>query len=415
MSTNAESGLRNQRIEFARESTFGAAPADPSFLKYSDTISSFSATPEAVLEERRGLGSPDPADFERGPESHEVTVSYDLVKWFSATGDAAYDGLVRDADNRLPASHSLVAREDKGAVPAEHTVSGNASYATRIYVVGTGGLVDEVAITGDPSDSQPVQIELTYTYQYLRPYQIDQPDAATDVVVSSTDAGDTGVSVTIEDEGAATSETVTTDGTDGTTLVQTTATFGDIDAIDVAGDHVGDIEVAINSGSDTTPSAGDTLAVIAGSANYGGVESDGGVPALGTGSHEALGSPSPETFIGDRILRGTNPFIHEINSATLTVSNNVESMEVSDGFGMSLHAGNRNVTMEATMFGENTTYDMVSDHLQNVANDIDWEMTGGTLTVDQSRLTSPGDVAKEEGQAVMTTDNEFTGEGITIV
>jgi len=89
-------------------------------------------------------------------------------------------------------------------------------------------------------------------------------------------------------------------------------------------------------------------------------------------------------------------------------------MEVSDGYGMSLHSGNRNVTMEATLFGENTTYDLVKDHLQNVGKDIEWTMDGGSLTVDTARLTGPGDVAKEEGQAVMTTDNEFTGESLTI-
>lgn len=417
MSTRAESGLRDQRIDFAREgdNNFGGALADPSFLKYSDTVNSLSATPEAVLEERRGLGSADPADFQRGPESHEVTINYDLVKWFSATGDAAYDGLVRDADNLLPDSHTLLVREDKGSVPAEHTVAGNASYSTRIYLVGRGGLIDEVAITGDPSDSQPISVELTYLYQYLRTFQIDQPGSSTYLTLRSTDSGDTGLAVEVESEGGTTSETVSLDGSDATTVVSTSNQYGDVDGFYVSSEHAGDIVLSINDGSDTAPTEGDEISRLPGTTTYGGGEYDYGVPVLGTGSRETVGSlGSPETFIGDRIGRYSTPMPHEINSATLTVSNNVEETEVASGYGMSLHPGNRNITLEPTLFSENTTYDLVTEHLQNNAQNMTWEMTGGTLTLNSAVLSEPGEIAKEEGQAVMSVESVFTAAGISI-
>lgn len=408
-----EAGLRNHRTEFARESAFGATGSDPSFLKYSSSVTNVTWSSGATLEARRSLGNADPVDHHRGPESHELTVTYDLCKFFTDAGsanDAAYDGLARDADNLLPNSHTLVDREDKGQVAAANTVSGNTARPTRIFTVGKGGLIDEVAVTGDPSDSQPISVELSYVFQKVRSYQIDQPNSGTLLAVRSTDAGDTSQSVTIEDEGGATAETL---ALNGTSLVSTSNTYADIDAVELSAETAGDVEVVVNTGSATSPTAGDVLASVAGATTYDNVEGDLGVPALGAGSHEDAGTlPAPEQFIGDRILRAASPVPHEIPSATLTVSNNVEEQEVSSGFGMSLHPANRNITLEASMFGENQTHAMLVDHLQNNSKSIDWEMTGGTVTLESAALTEPGDRAAEEGQAVMTSDNTFEATGI---
>lgn len=408
---NPEGGLRNHRTEFVRESAFGEAPADPGFLKYSDTVNTFSWSSDSVTEPRRGLGSPDPVGFLKGPETHEISVAYALIKWFSSTGDAAYDGLVRNADNLLPASHTIVDREDKQAINADQTVSGNASYDTRIYTVANGGMIDEVAITGDPSDSQPVTVELTYLAQKVRSYQIDQPDSGTYLVVNSTSANDTSQTLTIEDEGAATTEDVALNGTSD---VSTSSQFDNIDALSLNGETEGDVRVYINDGSDTSPTQGDQLAEISGQTTYNGVEGDLGVPALGAGSHEALSSPAPEVFIGDSIDRGGSPVPYEIPSATVTVANNIEETERSSGYGMALHPGNREITMEASMFGESMTHDLLVDHLQTEAQSIDWTLDGGTLTLEGAVLQDAGERAAEEGQAVMTTDNTFQADGITI-
>jgi hypothetical protein len=410
---NPEGGLRNHRTEFARESTFGSAPSNPSFLKYSDSITNFSWSSDSVNEARRSLGSADPVGFLKGPETHEITVEYDLVKWFTdGSGnaeDAAYDGLVRDSDQLLPNSHTIVDREDKGGIDSGQTVSGNTSYSTRIYTVAKGAYIDDVAISGDPSDSQPVTVELTYLAQKTRPYQIDQPDSNTLLTITSSDSNDTSQTVTIEDDGAGTAEDVTLDGTN---LVSTSSQFGDIDAIELSSETDGDVTVSINTGSQTSPTQGDDLAVISGKTSYNDEEGDLGVPALGTGSHESL-SESVETFIGDVIDRGGSNLPYEIPSATVTVANNIEETERSSGYGMALHPANREITMEATMFGESMTHEMLMQHLQNTAKNITWKMDGGDLQLDNAVLQEPGERAAEEGQAVMTTDNTFMADGIT--
>lgn len=412
--TNPEGGLRNHRTEFIRESSFGTPGSNPSYLKYSDSINSFAWTSDSVNEGRRGLGSADPIGFLKGPETHEVVVSYDLVKWFTdGSGnakDAAYDGMARDADQLFPNSHTIVDREDKLSISSDQTVSGNTSYDTRLYTVAKGAVIDEVAVTGDPSDAQPVQVELTYLAQKGRSYQIDQPGSSTLLTVKSSSANDTSQSVTIENEGAGTSESVTLNGT---SLVSTSSTFGDIDAIELSGETDGTITVSINDGTNSSPTEGDALAKIEGKNTYDSVEGDLGVPALGSGSHETLSSPSVEQFIGDVIDRGGSNFAYEIPSATVTVANNVEETERSSSYGMGLHPGNREITMEATMYGDAMTHDLLQQHLENTAKNVTWKLDGGNLQLDNAVLQEPGERAAEEGQALMTTDNLFQADGLT--
>jgi hypothetical protein len=411
---NVEGGLRDHRVEFARESDFGSAPADPSFLKYSTTIDNVTWASDSTVEDRRGIGSADPVGFLKGPESHEVTLSYDMMKWFvdgsNNANDAAYDGLARDSDNLLPNSHTIVDREDKGSIDADQTVAGNTSYATRIYTVAKGALIDEVTVNGDPSDSQPVTIDLTYTAQKTRSYQFDQPSSSTLLTVVSDDNGDSSQTVTIENEGAGNSESVSLNGT---TVESTSVQFADIDAIELSAETAGTVSVSVNDGTNSSPTEGDTLAELDGTSTYDGVEGDLGVPALGSGSHEA--DPSGvETFIGDTIDRGGNNLAYEISSTSVTVSNNIETTERASGYGMGLHPGNREITLEATMYGESMTHDMIEQHLQTVAKNVTWNMDGGSLQLDGAVLQDAGDRAAEEGQAVMTTDNSFQADGITI-
>ena len=420
---NTERAVAPQRIDFVREDylgtgTYGVTPTDPEFLKYSDNVRNLNATPESVIERRGGLGSPDPRSFERGPESHQITITYDLVKWLgSATGDAAYDGLERQDDNLLPDSHSFLTREDKTQVTADNTVSGNTARPTRLYLYGRGGLVSEGSVMGNPSEQQPIVVELTYRFQYLRAHQIDQPtsdESDTYLTVKSTDSADTSLTVTIEDEGGATSEDVTTDASDGTTVVSTSSQFGGIDSVYVDADNVGDIVVSVNSGDDTTPTEGDELTRVVGSSNYSDVESDYGVPPIGSGSRETVASlGSHENFLGDTIQSDSSPYPYQIQAVNLVFNNNLETTEVADQFGMAVHPGNRNLNWESTIFGENASIDSLQAHFQNTARNQSWEMDGGTVTLDSAHLVEPGEVAKEEGGAVMTVENAWTAEGIT--
>lgn len=402
---NPEAGLRNHRPEFIREDTFAVTPSDPEILKYSHTMTNVTWASDSVNEPQRGLGDADPKGFIKGPETHEHTIGYDLVKWFTPTGDAAYDGMARDSDQLLPFSHTILDREDKGQINSNQTISGNTARPTRIYTVGKGALIDEVAMTGDPSDAQPVTMELSYLAQKSRSYQIDQPtssEAPTALDVVSSDASDTSQTLTIESEGATTTEQVTLNGT---TTVTTTSTFSNVDALSLDTETVGDVTVSI--------SGGDAISIIQGKVSYRGVEGDLGVPALGSGSREDVSGQPVETFIGDQISRDGVEYPYEISSATLTVANNIEETERSNGFGMALHPGNRETTMEATMFGEAMTHNLLVQELTNEIDDITWQLDGGTVTLPNSIMDEPGERAAEAEQAVMTTDNTFQSEGLS--
>lgn len=410
---NPEAGLRNHRTEFVREDSIGVIPTDPEYKLYSDTITETSWAPDATNSARRGLGDADPTEFMRGPETHEITVVYDLVKWLgSATGDAAYDGIARDDDNLLPSSHAFIDREDKSQIASESTVAAaGTARGTRLYTVGKGGLIDEVALTGDPSDSQPISVELSYVFQNVRTYQIDQPDSQTYLVVSSSSSNDTSQSVTIEDEGSTTSETLTLNGT---SVVSTSSQFSDIDAVHLDSETEGDVTVSMNTGTEASPTEGDALMTIKGSDSYNGIQGDRGVPPMNSGTREQPGDLGDvETFLGDVIRRSASPVPYEIQSMTLTISNNIETSERVEAFGLAVYPGNRNITAEATVYGETATHDLLEDHLTSVATDISWEMDGGTVTIQQANLTEPGERAAETGQAIMTTDNTFTGTGIS--
>jgi len=417
---NPEAGARRNRLGFIREAEYGVTPADPDYLKYSDSFTDWTWTSGATNEAIPTAGDVNPVGFEKGPEDHDMEVTYPLLKWFvdgsSNPLDAAYDGLVRDADNLLPNSHTVVDRVDRDAISADATVAGNTARPSRLYVVGRGGLIDEADITGDPSSTPPTMIDLSYKFQKVRPFQIDQPtssEGSTLITASSSDAADTSQTLTIEDEGANTSVSLTLNGT---TLVTDATSFDNIDAVELSEECVGDVTVYINSGDQSTPTQGDELCVIRGSDSYDGVEGDLGVPALGAGSREDTSSLTGgyEKFIGDVIQRGANPYPHEIPSASITVSNNVDSEVRSSGYGQAYFPGDREVQFEATVYGEAVTYDLLDYHLRNEQLDHSWEMTGGTLTVVNASLTDPADDEVSEGNAVATRDNTFTGTDLTI-
>jgi len=424
-----DSGIRPHDVHFIREDEPDSLPSTVSYLAYSDEsgIGELSATAGATIERRRGVGNKRVQDHERGPESHEISVVYDLVKWFTqnngAAYDAAYDGILRATDNSVANTHRYVQREEKELLAGD-TLSGNTARTSREYIVGRGGYVDEITVTGDPSDSQPVTIELAYLFQYLRAFQIDQPtDGESDVLlaVESTESTDTGVQVEftgVDSSGSDAYESITTDGSDGTTTVSTTTSFQEVDAVYVSEDNVGTIQVSVNAGSQSSPTAGDLLAEVYGKSTYDDVESDNGVPAWDPGSGGSKEDPttlgSPEKFIGDRITRASNPVPHEVNSASVTIENNVAETERNTAFGMDLSMGEQNIMMEATMFGPSMSMDLLWDHLQTKSRDRTWEMGGGNLELLNTVLQEPGDVAKEEGQAVMTTDNSFDSAGFNV-
>lgn len=408
MSTD-EGALRNQRIEFARENVKGVFPTEPAFEFFSDNMNSVEWSPSPGVQERRGLGGPDISGFFNGPEEHEFTVSYDLQRFVAdASGnpvDPAGDGILRDSNNDLPNTHSLLIREENYEVPEDETVDGeNGPKDTRLYLVGVGGRVSSVTLSGDPGSQQPITVELSYSFQKVREYQFDQPDTSTDLELVSTDDADT-FDVTLESEDGATNDTVTLAGT---SPVLTTETFAGLDAVDLDDDPQGDVEVRTTGGT--------TLAVIRGAEFYGHGEGDEGVPALGTnGSHASAIGSTYETILDDTLERpqGT-PLAHEINSVEFTVENDLEMREQLGTPRMAISVGNRTVEVAATVVGPTESVKNAEETLGAVSSNVEWSLDGGTLTAVDARLTDFGGVSKSEGEAAMSLDNTFTGETVDV-
>lgn len=391
-----ESGIRALRLEFVRETTEGVTPTNPAWLVYSDAVQNFEVSPTASINPRSNVGTPDVVNFNAGTESHEFSVTYDLQRWFTSAGDAAYDGMFRNADGALPASHSMVARARSGDDGADD----GGSY---IFYVATGAKIGTVTLAGEPENGEPITVTLNYMCRKLRAYQVDQPAASGVVSIVSTDNADT-MNITVESVDADETETI---ALTGTTPAVGAVSFPEIDAALLASQPKGNVTISIG---------GTGLMTIYGTDAYGGREGDLGIPLLGTGSHGAAVGTAYENILGDTITRGGSPLgiDADIASVSLTVENNIESSSTVYSIGKILSEGMRDVTLSANIFGPTASFDSMMDHLRAVESDVVWTLTGGTLTLTGAALTSMGSVARDTGLALLTVDNTFQGKNIVI-
>jgi hypothetical protein len=410
-----EGAIRSQRVEFVREVTRGDFPTSPAFELYSMNITGLSWSPSPGVNERRGIGGPDIHTFHKGPEEHELTVEYDLQRWLTDGGgnpnDAAYDGVARDSNNDLPNTHSVLVREVNEGVPADETVdayaetgysSGNPTTKdTYLMLVGIGGYIDEVTFSGDPGSEQPVTVELSYQFQKVREYQIDQPDGTLTVHNDGTRS----VDVTLANADGSTSNQLTVAaGGSSTTVVA----YDELEAVDLSRDVDGPVTVVDNG-------TGEAIAVIRGSDHYGGVEGDLGTPSVGGGSHAgALASPY-ETILDDSIERPVGERIaFEINSVEFTVSTELDTRERIGTLAMGISAGDRTVETTATIVGPTESVQQADEALGVAGANVRWRMDGGNLQANNATLPDVPGVDKSEGEAAMSLDNTFRGEDVTI-
>lgn len=412
----SEGAIRPQRAEFVRETTTGVFPTDPAFLAFSDNITSLSWSPDPGVDPRRGIGDPDPVVFHKGPEDHELSIEYDLQNWLVTGGgdplDASADGLLRTANNQLGATHSVLLREENNGVEASETVDGwgdtgqesgsPTSKDTRMFLVGKGGRHASVTYTGDPGSDIPVVTEIQYNFEKVREYQIDQPPSSTTLDVYN--GGSSDVDVTIEDEGAGTTETIT--ATAGTTT-SGSSSFTGIDAVSLASRVDGDVAII-----DTNLS--EVLAIIRGGDHYA-AEGDLGVPALGGGSHAGAIGTAYETLLDDSIERPAGTGIaFEINSVEFSVDNNLDIRTQVGTSDSGISVGERTIEVSATVLGPTQSIQQMDEAMAAIQADIDWVMSGGTLTADQAANMDPGGVDKSTGEAAMSLDNTFQATGVTI-
>lgn len=394
-----ESGLRNLRLHFVREVEPGTTPADPAWERYSDSIMGFGTGPNVNLFARRPIGSADIAGFHAGPEDHQLTLSYHFQRWLvDGVGDpidAMGDGLLRDADNRLPNVHSILARLD---IQAGGALNGG----RRIFTYATGARIGSGSLPGNPDSGEPIVAALTYVAEKIRSFVIDQPAVADMVTVVSTDAADTTQSVTIESEGVVVSETL---ALNGVTPASGATLFPDIDAIRLDGETEGDVIVSIG---------GTEIARILGRASYDGMESDLGLPLLGTGSFAGEIGTEFETVIGDTVLRDGVDLDDNVLALELSFENNLETTARLKNRRRTINEGPRDVMMSATVFSARGSHDAFVEHLKVSELDIVWTMTGGTITLVGAALTAVGQRQYTSQEAIMRRDNTFTGRSVTV-
>lgn len=412
MSTTAsdvpDSGQLPGRIEWVEEPARGEVPVDPAWKRASDNMRQFEADEGASVERQDGLGTADAVNHNRGMEEPSLNLGYDLQRFpVDAAGDpvdpSAY-GILRDEYNRLPGTLLWVSRRDRPG--------GNDGGGVREYKVIRGAAVSSASADLDPSEAQPILMELEHQPVKVRSYLVHQPAAATDVVVSSTSANDT-MDITIEDEGAATTETVTLSGT---SLVQTTASFDNIDSVWLTEEPEGDVTVAINSGTDTTPAEGTALATLTGGLAYSDddqpVDGDQGIPSLGNGSHSTEIGTSYEHFVGDRFERPAgSPVRSRVNSASWTIENDMETNALHRTRAPAVDEGSRTVSVEADVSGEFVSHKSMMEALQKVQVDLEHELGGGYFTFKNTVPTDSATETLESDQGVSTLSETLEASG----
>ena len=303
------------------------------------------------------------------------------------------EAFLRDCDDQVEA-RTIVLRE-------KHCTGGTSSNGLRTYVVGEGCKPASARIPGDPGQAGPIEVEITYTAEKGRQYEISQPSAGTVLYVLSSAAADYAATVTVEDDDG-TQEEIVVSGTGSTT-------FTSIDACELASELTGTLTV--QEGSAT----GATLIVIRGSGDYANAEGDMGIPVLPTsGSRTASLGSAYEKFLGDTIQSDGSDLAYDINSAELSVDNSVEALPRGQTRKQRIVEGNRVLQLTATVMGENEYQTQVTKHLMATANDIVWTMTNNVFSLLGAVLTDVGDKSIEEGAAYLQFDNVFTGTSITL-
>ena len=326
----------------------------------------------------------------------------------SATGTVEAAGIATlEAGISTPLAEAFM-RDDDGQLEARtiikrelHYEGGESSKGLRTYVVLEGCKPASARIAGDPGAAGPMEVEINYTLEKGRQYEISQPSQATVLYVLSSESADYAATITVQDDDN-TQEEIVVSGT-GSTL------FRSIDACELASELTGTLTVQEGT------SAGATLVVIHGSNKYANAEGDLGVPVIPTsGSRTATLTGTYEKFLGDTVQVSSADLAYDINSSELAVDNSVEALPRGQTRKQRIVEGNRTLTLAATVMGENEYQTQIARHLMATPIDIVWTMTNNTISLWGAVLTDVGDNVVEEGSAYLQFDNVFTGTSVTL-
>ena len=413
MSLNLESYLKGFRIVYVAEATYGVPPTNPTWLLYSDEVEQIGGDiVRAAITPQRVLGSANVASFILGSHTSQLALRY-RVHDRTLADDVIEDAMVRDADNLLAASHSIMVRHERTL-----TV-GIDSAGTRDYIVAQGGYITSGVLTGQLEPATALTFAPLYQCQRVRKYRIDQPDTSgADVLIGIKSSAATIVTVTIEDEGASVSQTKALAGTVYTSMGVTK--YGNIDAIRLASAIPGDLLVSINTGSDATPVEGKLLCTIRGGTFYG-ADGDLGIPLLGSGSYPMAIATAMSTLKGSTIEWDSAGLADvSVANVSLTVDNfeGGSSLPTAGSTNQSIIVGGSTFTVSAQVVGTHQTHANIDDHLGGTAATFTWKpsaTSAKTLSLAGTIIMNPGGANFEIGQGVPVLDIELQGEALTLV
>lgn len=409
MPLNVESGIKPTRIQYVAESTTGVAPTDPAWKRYSDIAVSMDAQTVASIFRQRGLGQYKVNAFFQGAETADWTIGYHLHDR-DLTGDVLNTALVRDADNNLAESHTVVERMDRSLSV------GAASAGSRLYTVGLGGFIGTMGLAGSLEPAEPILATPAYAFEKIRSYRIDQPASATLLGANSTDAADTTQDVTVEDEDAATTLTATLNGT--TEISLGASTLADIDAVALSAQTKGDVEIWVNTGTDSSPVKGTVLCTIFGSDHYGGSEGDLGVPLLGSGSNASAIGGSFALLTASTLQWGGSALADVVvESMSVTIENNLDRLPTAGTRRQKIFPGQLDISADTDLVGNFQSHVNLDDHLSGLAQSLTWQVGTGankTITLTGAIKEVPGGRTKDAETGLIRLSTTFAGQDGTI-
>jgi len=407
MSTNrapVESGLQDIRTEWVDETTPGEFPSDPEWNIFAPEITEFTYSTDGNKEANPALGQVDPFSHERASESASATISYRQAQFpVDSNGDVVD-----------PVAYPITA--DEGADYPSHTVlqrreapsGGRLDGGVREFAVLVGARPVAATFDGDPSSTEPIPQKLEYEAERARTYVVHQPSASETLVVESTADGDTN-DVIIEDEDANTTETVTLPGT-SPNEVATSESFDNIDAIEVQGDHAGDIQV----GTDTGTGSIDTELLekpITGS-NTDGVDSLPGLPALGSGSHGATVPSDGPLFLGTDADWTGSQLADRVHALELSVERETDRNPRQGTRKQSVDVGSRTVTIDADLAGPYESAERIAEHHRDKTGQFVWTFSDGEqIAVSDTEIVDAPDFTRSAGDTNFIPSVTFEGSG----
>lgn len=428
MPSNVEAGTRPTDVYFVQEELDSNAnpqtPENPSFELVSTVVESDEVEASAEYDPRTGLGNYVPVEKNRMQESHSLTVSYDLQRFpVDSSGnpqDPFADVALRDVDNRMQNTHTILEVESKSSIIAESTWHhryfnelgnshptgtdpGATSKGTRIETYARGCMAEEATMELAPSDASTIQNELSYVPHKIRKHQADQPESTETIGVKSTNTSDdTEGTVNIETVDGATSESLTLDSSDATTIVTSTETYDSL-RVSVPSGLVGDVEVYTYDS--TATEAKQLLHVIRGSDARDGIEADRGVPLVGDGSFadgSSLNDGVPA--LGSSLSWNGHAAGEKVSSTTITAENEISTEATDTGLVPSIHAGSQTLNLESTVFGETESPEKFDDYLEGREATLSFAIEGGSVDLPRSYIDEGGSTEKESGSAVMQVE-----------